>query len=493
MAIDDTTTIIETAPDGSETTFDITAERADEGTFAEEIVEALFDEGIDAEVKTEGDLDGDGVTDAVGLDTDGDGQVDMVAGDMDGDGKVDAVAVDTDGDGQLDAIVSDTDGDGVADTVAMDTDGDGRLDVIGVDTDGDGQIDAIGEDTDGDGTIDTVHLDSDGDGEFETVLTDGEGDPAETADSYAFQEEASEGYPTEQEISTNSVEFSVGADGFPITDDTAGEEYVADTSYDAASDPVFGATDTSGTDAGYSTVDASDAAAEAEQQAHAEAAREAQAQADEFVAKGDYAAAAEARAEAEEAAWQAGDQSMLGASDANDLEQAAYKQEVAEDYQKQQAEHIAEGDYAAAKEDALNAGYAISDADYRAGGADHTGQADQDAYNLGNAVDGEKNAEYFADNAEWYAEQGNFDAAESSAAHAGEYQASADAYADQADPTSVGYDHDPSSVVETGGAYDAGTAYDAGGYDMGGVDTGFDAGVDTTPVSYDAGLDDTTV
>ncbi|MBX3291125.1 MAG: hypothetical protein KF855_17590 [Acidobacteria bacterium] len=490
MAIDDTTTIIETAPDGSETTFDITAERADEGTLAEEIVEALFDEGIDAEVKTEGDLDGDGVTDAVGLDTDGDGQVDMVAGDMDGDGKVDAVAVDTDGDGQLDAIVSDTDGDGVADTVAMDTDGDGQLDVIGVDTDGDGEIDAIGEDTDGDGTIDTVYEDQDGDGEFEAVLQDETG-TEEAADSYAFQEEASEGYPTAEEISTNSVEFTVGADGFPITDDTAGEyseEYVADASYDAASDPTFG-----GTDAGYSTADASDTAAEAEQQAHADAAREAQAQADEYVAQGDYAAAAEARGVAEEAAWQAGDQSMLGASDVQDMEQAAYKQEVAEEYRAQQAEHIAEGNYEAAREDALNAGYATADADYRAGGADHTGQADQDAYNLGNAVDSEKNAEYFADNAEWYAEQGNFDAAESSAAHADEYQAAADNYADQADPTSVGYDVDPFSEVETGGSYDAATAYDAGGYDMGGVDTGFDAGVDTTPVSYDAGLDDTTV
>ena len=484
MAINDTTTITETAPDGTEITFDLTAESADEGTLAEEVVEALFDEGIDAEVKTEGDLDGDGVTDAVGLDTDGDGQVDMVAGDMDGDGQVDAVAVDTDGDGQLDAIASDTDGDGVADTVAMDTDGDGQLDVIGIDTDGDGEIDAIGEDTDGDGNIDTVYEDQDGDGEFEAVLQDETG-TEETADSYAFQEEASEGYPTEAEISTNSVEFSVGADGFPITDGTVTDGYAEEY---AVESPIESQADTSVVeDTGYATADASDAT----QQAHADAAREAQAQADEFVAQGDYAAAADARAVAEDAAWQAGDQSMLGASDAQDLEHAAYQQEVAEDYRSQQAEHIAAGDYEAAKEDALNAGYAINDADYRAGGADHTGQADQDAYNLGNAVDSEKNAEYFADNAEWYAEQGNMDARKAHKCR--RVSGTADTYADQADPTSVGYDVDPSSAMETGGTYDAATAYDAGGYDMSAVDTGFDSGVDTAATSYDTGLDDTTV
>ena len=62
----------------------------------------------------------------------------------------------------------------------------------------------------------------------------------------------------------------------------------------------------------------------------------------------------------------------------------------------------------------------------------------------------------------------------------------ADGYADQADPTSVGYDVDASSAVASGGTYDA------GGYDMSAVDTGMEAGtVDTT--SYDSGYDDGTV
>lgn len=487
MAINDTTTFTETAPDGTEITFDVTAEKADESSLATEVVDALFDEGVEAEVINQADLDGDGTADAVGLDTDKDGKVDMVAGDMDGDGEVDSVGVDTDGDGQIDAIASDMDGDGVVDAIGQDTDGDGKIDTIAADLDGDGEIDAVGYDTDGDGTIDEVEVDSDGDGEIDTLLTDSDGDgemdTEESLENFEFEAEAEEGLPTDEEISMNSVEFSVGADGFPITDDVANDEYTATATDDVYVESSEVVTPT----ADPYTADAADGDSDTQQQAYADAAKDAQTQADEFVAQGDYAAAAEAREAAEEAAYQARDSSMLGASDSTDLENAAYRQEVAEEYRAQQAEHIAEGDYEAAKEDALNAGYATSDADYLAGGADHTGQSDQDAYNLGNAVSDEKNAEYFADNAEWYAEQGNFDAAESSAQNAGEYQASADTYADQADPLSTGYDVDPSSAVDAGGTYDA------GGYDMAAVDTGFDSGIDTSAATYDTGLDDTTV
>jgi hypothetical protein len=117
-----------------------------------------------------------------------------------------------------------------------------------------------------------------------------------------------------------------------------------------------------------------------------------------------------------------------------------------------------------------------------AGGSDHTGQADQDAYNLGNAVDAEHNADYFQDNAEWYAEQGNVDAAESSMAHADEYTDAAHGYADAADPSSVGYDVDHSSVVDDGGHYD-----------MSSVDTGIDHSMDVAHDPYDGGMDDGTV
>lgn len=458
-----------TNADGTETEFEISTADTAEGNLADEIVEALFDDGSgNADDVTFADTDGDGKIDAGAADTDGDGEIDTVVGDTDGDGRVDAAAADTDGDGQLDAIVMDTDGDGI--------------------------VDAAGEDTDGDGNIDVAYFDTDGDGEFDTVVedTDGDGQPDEISSMDA-------GLPTDEELSTNSVEFTVGEDGFPITDeetpdeftaqetdelsDVSSDEYVVEASPDLGGDAISAKPVQAEPDLDASTSDTSEDQEMIEQQAHADAAAEAQSAADEFVAKGDYAAASEAREVAENEAWEAGDSSMLGASDAIDLDNAAYKQEVGQDYQAQQAEHIAEGDYESAKEDALNAGYAIGDADFQAGGSDHTGQADQDAYNLGNAVHDEKNAEYFANNAAGYAEQGNFDAADRNMDLAGDYQASADGYADQANPASEMYDVDPSSGVEAGG-----------GYDMSAVDTGFDAGVDTSvPEPYDSGIDDGTV
>jgi len=456
-------TITEEGADGTQTEFEITTAEAPEGALGDDIVTALFDDGTATSEVSYADIDGDG--------------------------SADVGAADTDGDGQLDRIAGDTDGDGTIDAAAADTDGDGNLDVIAVDTDADGQIDAVGEDTDGDGSLDLAQIDTDGDGEFDTELSDTDGDGEFEEVSLADEE----GLPSEEELSTNSVEFTVGEDGFPVTEPEMGSEYTGEyaetvpveygaaAGYDAGVDPVFGASDTAVTDTGYSTQDVA-ATEDLTGQAHTDAATEAQAQADEYIAQGDYAAAAEAREVAENEAYEAGDYSMLGSSDSTDLENAAYKQDLAEDYRAQQAEHIADGDYEAAKEDAQNAGYEIGDADYLAGGTDHTGQADQDVYNLDNAVYDEKNADYFADNAEWYAEAGNADAAQSSLDNAAGYQESADAYAASADPVSPMYDVDPSSAVDVGG-----------GYDMSAVDTGMDASTIDTSSSYDSGYDDGTV
>ncbi len=492
MAIEDNITITETGPDGTETDFEITTAKVDDlsgddKTFAEEAVEALFDDGSADNEAAYMDYDGDGVLDTAGADTDGDGQIDTAVADTDGDGTIDAVGKDTDGDGQLD-------------TVGVDSDGDGTIDAVGMDTDGDGNLDVAEFDTDGDGEADVFMADTDGDGEMEVVEADGE-------EQDDFTLEASEGLPTEEEISTNSIEFTVGEDGFPVSDTGDAEtpagydetsfetpvEFEASPVVDTpAADPV--------TDTGYSssTDDPSTATAEADaelaaQQAHTDAAKDAQSAADEFVAQGDYKAAADAREVAENEAWEAGDSSMLGASDQSDLENAAYKQDVADDYRAQQQEHIEEGDYAAAKEDAQNAGYATGDADYLASGSDHTGQSDNDAYNLDWAVHQDKNADYNAQNAEAYAAEGDFDNAERYADRAGEYQESADHFAAKADVESDFYQDDPTSDVMAGGSYDAGT-YDAGTYDAGAydaVDTGIDTTVDTTPVSYDTTTDDT--
>lgn len=257
-------------------------------------------------------------------------------------------------------------------------------------------------------------------------------------------------------------------------------------------EPAFGVADPT-----YSATTTSDAAADAsaeaakaeelEQEAHADAATEAQSAADEFIASGDYAAAAEAREVAENEAWEAGSDSMLSAYDSQDLANAAEKQDDAEFYSAQEAMHAQQGDYEAAREDASNAGYATSDADSAAGGADHTGQSDKEVYEMDWAVHEEKMADYQADNAAAAAEDGNFEQAEMYAASAADHQASADNFGDLGEHGGVSAVYDPSSEVASGGTFDS--SYDASAV---AVDTGFDAGMDTAVDSgYDAaGTDD---
>jgi hypothetical protein len=285
-----------------------------------------------------------------------------------------------------------------------------------------------------------------------------------SADSEMYQT-----LPTADEINMNSVEFSIGQDTFP-------------SGYVTAPDvpPVIDPPTAEKTDA-VDFASGDSAVGESEQTAHADAASDAQAAADDFIDRGDYAAAAEARGKAEDEAYSAGDDSMLGSSSEGELQNAAYQQEVASEYRDQQAEHIAAGDYESAKQDAQNAAYATGDADWNAGGADHSGQSDSDVTNLDWAVWDQKNAEGSRQDAEWYAEHDLPDAAAASADQAGIYDARADDFADQADPSSVGYDYDPSSSVDSGGSYDVAD-----------VDTGFDPGtVDTSSAStYDPGTDD---
>jgi hypothetical protein len=189
--------------------------------------------------------------------------------------------------------------------------------------------------------------------------------------------------------------------------------------------------------------------------AHLDAARAAQEAADEFVARGDYAAAAEAREVAENEAWEAGDNSMLGMSDSSDLEYAAYKQENAEYHQEQQAIHAQQGNYEAAREDASNAAYAVQDADWYAGGADHSGQAQAEETQLDWAVWEEQNADYYAESATQSAAAGDVDSAEYYAAEAVEHQDAADYYGDLGEHGGDMAVYDSSTpAVETGGSYE---------------------------------------
>ncbi len=291
-----------------------------------------------------------------------------------------------------------------------------------------------------------------------------------------------------------SVEFTDGDEAFESTDLPA-ETPVMDAPFDATyqtADSTFVETpivdtssDTFGTvETDNSEIEEAEAAEIAAQEAHAQAATDAQQSADEFIASGDYNAAAEARETAENESWEAGDDSMLSAYDAQDLTTAADKQEDAAYYEAREAEHAQQGDYAAAKEDAGNAAYAVGDADYYAGGDDHTGQAKAEEYNMDIAVWHEGIADDAADNAVYYAEQGNLDAAESSAGYAAEQQGMADHFGDLGEHGGDMAVYDPSSEVDTGGTYDS-------SFDSTAVDTGFDSGMDTSMDSgYDSGTDD---
>jgi hypothetical protein len=210
-------------------------------------------------------------------------------------------------------------------------------------------------------------------------------------------------------------------------------------------------------------------AAMLEAQVHAEAASEAQAAADEFVAAGDYAAAAEAREVAENEAWAAGDQYVLHGSDSTDLEHAAYQQENAEYYEQQQALHAQQGDYEAAREDASNAAYAITDADWLAGGTDHTGQADAEYFHMNLAVWEQETADYYAQSAEQSAVAGDYENAEYFGGLAADHQDRADYQGDLGEHGGEIGVYDNTSVVESGGSYEA--ADYSSSYDYSATDT----------------------
>lgn len=260
---------------------------------------------------------------------------------------------------------------------------------------------------------------------------------------------------------------------------------------------------------------AEEAAAEADRQAHAAEATEAQAHADAAIASGDYEAAEAERAQAEDQAWQAGDSSMLHGSNSAELDNAAWQQDWADHYEKQEGEHAAAGDYEAAREDAANAANAQGWADFKAGGEDHGGQAREEMNQMDWAIYEEGRAKDDVVEAEWHAEHGNPDTAANYLDSAAEHQAEADRHGDLGthggefaieDPSSEVAEgtpvdnHDPSAdagyvtAADSGydAGYDSGASYDSGAdaaYDSGGsYDAGADASYDAG-AGYDAGAD----
>lgn len=208
---------------------------------------------------------------------------------------------------------------------------------------------------------------------------------------------------------------------------------------------------------------------------YTQAARDAQSAADDFVSRGDYRAAQEAREQAEAAAGLAGDDNMLGGYDSQNLGFAADKQDLADQYRQEQTDLLHQGDYEGARESALQSGYATRDADSLAGGSDHSGQSGRDVHNLDWATWNETNAEENLFNAQQAANDGNFEQAQMYTEQAGWQQSSADQFADQANPESLQWNVDPSSAVETGGSYEAA---------VNSIDTGF-----TPTTDYSSGAD----
>jgi tetratricopeptide (TPR) repeat protein len=256
--------------------------------------------------------------------------------------------------------------------------------------------------------------------------------------------------------------YSVEADALDTTASVAAFDTTAPTGFEAS---AMNATFATASDAA-SVISSSDAATEidAATQAHADAAAAAQAQADEAVARGDYEAAAYHREVAENEAYAAGDYSGLQGSDSTELENAAWQQDQANYYEQQQAQHAQAGAYEAAREDAANAAYAHGNADWQAGGSDHSGQAQLEQHQMDWAVWEEGNADYYAQQADAYAAQGDYDNAATSAAEAAEHQATADYHGDLGEHGGSMAVYDPASEVTADtsySSYDYSSSYDA--------------------------------
>lgn len=87
------------------------------------------------------DLNEDGITDVVGIDSDGNGKIDMYFVDMDQNGEIDYIGIDSDENKKIEARAYDTDKNNKPDTWAYDLDEDGKVDLYGLDYDEDGEID----------------------------------------------------------------------------------------------------------------------------------------------------------------------------------------------------------------------------------------------------------------------------------------------------------------------------------------------------------------
>lgn len=216
---------------------------------------------------------------------------------------------------------------------------------------------------------------------------------------------------------------------------------------------------------------------------HAEIAAALQTGVDQAIESGDYAAAAQLREAAEAEAWLATDSSMLHGSDAIDLTSAADAQENAAYYEELQAEAVQDGDYEAARDLAWEAADATKDADFNAGGEDHSAQPLAEMHQMNEALDDQSTAEWHVAQAESWAEHGAYDTADAHLQLAAEAYDAADAHAASGEHGAAGAVYEPSSeTTEVDSWQVADSAYDASSVSS----SSYDTSSSYTATSYDS-------
>ena len=244
------------------------------------------------------------------------------------------------------------------------------------------------------------------------------------------------------------VEFDIGTESaMPLTAEDVGAPATDETPVEAVAEDPTATAEITVPEQGSS-----------ETQGHIDTATESQAKADEAVAEGDYEAASHFRETAEDEAWNAGDSSMLHGSDSAHLETAASQQETAEYYEKEEAHHAEAGEYDAARDDAAETASATSFADFNAGGADHTAQADDEYHHMDAATTEQQWASEDAHTAEGYAAEGDWEHADQYAESAVDHQDAADYQGELGEHGGELADHDASSDV---GHVDTSDTYDS--------------------------------
>lgn len=436
------------------------------------------------------------------------------------------ILIDTDGDSEAEAALLSLDG---THGVAIVENAEGAPEIIIIDLD----ADVSTEDSETAGIIvidagesqDSIELTESEASEApgaETVIPQevpstepGDGQQMPGMGSEALQEAPATGSEAGQMLPGMGSEASQEAPGLSsdVTGSGSGESLAAGADYSSPSTEDAEAEQKSSDDASEQTSEEQQADAEA--QAHIDSATLAQQHADEDIQKGDYAAASQEREAAENEAWQGGDSSMLHGSDSTQLEHAADDMKEAGEHEALEAKAAEEGDYRTARDEAANAENDTSWSDFRAGGPDHTGQAQAEYEKEDWAVWHQDHADSDARSAEQEASEGDFEHAQQYAASAASEQEKADTAGYEGMHGADGAVHDPSSDVASGtpvddhsvvvdadsdtevdagsdasddAGYDAGA--DSGGYDAGASGSSYDAGTSDSS-SYDAGTSDT--